>query len=189
MLYHQPSIAEGRKLRCPRCGAVLLQHRHDCVERCLMLVLAALILFTVANAYPLLSLDLQGREQDTLLITGVIELYRQNQAGLAVLVLCVSILLPLIKLLSQLYVLLPLYFGWRGWRLPVAMRIVDILHPWAMMEVYMLGILVAIVKLASLASIVPDAALYAFAALIMVMAATDASLEPHDIWERLSKTR
>jgi paraquat-inducible protein A len=189
LLYHQPPLKEGQKLRCPRCGAVLCQHRRNSMERSLTLALAALILFVLANAYPLLSLNLQGRGQDALLITGVWELYRQDMIELAALVLCVSILLPLLKILSLLYVLVPLRFHGRAWRLPMVMRIVDRLHPWAMMEVYMLGVLVAIVKLASLASIVPGIALYAFAALIVVMAATDASLEPHDLWEQLGRRR
>jgi paraquat-inducible protein A len=68
-------------------------------------------------------------------------------------------------------------------------RAVETLSPWSMTEVYMLGILVALVKLADLATIVPGIALYSFVALIISMAAADAALEPEQVWERLEPTR
>ena len=79
-----------------------------------------------------------------------------------------------------------------GFRVPFAtrvFRIYETLHPWAMTEVYMLGILVALVKLADLASIEVGIALWSVAALIVTMAATDSALENHEIWERLERKR
>jgi len=99
----------------------------------------------------------------------------------------VSILAPLLKVLGLLYVLLPLRFHRRLPHSTRVFRMVETLRPWAMTEVYMLGILVAVVKLADLASIEPGLALYSFTALILFMAAADAALEPHEIWERLER--
>jgi paraquat-inducible protein A len=64
-------------------------------------------------------------------------------------------------------------------------RFVQRLHPWSMMEVFMLGILVSIVKLAGMASMVPGISLFAFLVLIFVLAGSMASLDPHLIWEQV----
>jgi len=119
------------------------------------------------------------------LISGVKELYRQGYWELAVLVFSVSILAPFLKITSLLYVLLPLRFNRRPWQLAYVFRWVETLHPWAMTEVFLLGIIVAIVKLRDIATIVTGVGLYSFVALIVLMAAANAALEPHDIWEKV----
>jgi paraquat-inducible protein A len=84
----------------------------------------------------------------------------------------------------MLYVLLPLKFNLLPRNLPRVFRLVQRLQPWGMLEVFMLGILVSVVKLAKMAKIVPGIALYAFLVLIFVMAASSASLDPHIVWKR-----
>ena len=188
-LYRKRPLREGEKARCGRCGALLYQHKRDSLERTLTLSLASLVLFVLVNVFPLLDFKLQGRVQESEVITGVKELYEQGFWELAILVFCVSILAPLLKILCMLYVLLPLRFDRRSWRMASVFRIVETLHPWAMTEVYMLGIFVAIVKLSDIATIVPGIALYSFAALIVLMAAADAALDPDNVWERLEAER
>jgi paraquat-inducible protein A len=189
LLYHKHPLQAGEKARCVRCGALLYQHKRDSLERTLTLALASLILFILANVYPLLSFKLQGSVEENQVISGVKELYVQGFWELAVLVFCVSILAPLLKILSLLYVLLPLKFKRRPWQLARVFRLVETLHPWAMTEVYMLGVFVAITKLADLATIIPGIALYSFGALIVLMASTDAALDPDSVWERLELRR
>ncbi|HYQ91117.1 MAG TPA: paraquat-inducible protein A, partial [Candidatus Competibacteraceae bacterium] len=104
---------------------------------------------------------------------------------LAILVFIMSILAPFLKIASLLYVLLPLQFNRRPWQLARALRFVEYLHPWAMIEVYLLGMIVAIVKLKDIATIVTGVGLYSFVALILLMAATDSALEMHEVWERV----
>ena len=82
------------------------------------------------------------------------------------------------------YILLPLKLNKTPWNLPFALRFVQKIKPWGMMDVFMIGILVSIVKLAKLATIVPNIALYAFTALIFVLATATASHDPHAIWEK-----
>lgn len=189
LLYRRRPLQSGEKAHCGRCGALLYQCKQDSLERTLTLALAALILFVLANAYPLLAFKFRGRVQENEVISGVSELYQQGMWELALLVFGVSILAPLLKILGLLYVLLPLRFGRRPWKMASVFRLVETLHPWAMTEVYMLGILVAIVKLSDIATIVPGIALYSFAALILVMAAADAMLDPDIVWETLENGR
>ncbi len=187
LLHHEQPLPEGAAAKCARCGAVLYRRRRDSLDRTLMLTLTGLVLFVLANVYPFMTFRMEGREQQSTLITGVKELYDADLWILAAVVLCASILLPLLKLLGTLYVVLPLKLNRRPWQLAWALRVVETLHPWAMMEVYLLGVLVAYVKLVELATIELGIALYSFVALIVVMAAADASLDPRIVWDRLRR--
>ncbi len=153
-----------------------------------MLALTALILFILANVYPFMTFKLQGRVQESYLITGVEELYVQGFLELSVLVLLTSILLPLVKILGTLYILLPLKLNRRPWKAPQIFRFIEALGPWVMMEVYLLGVIVAYVKLVDMATIVLGIALYSFAALIVLVAAAGMTLDPDEVWERLETT-
>lgn len=183
LLYRKRPLRVGEKALCARCGALLYQHKRNSLERALMLSLAGLIMFIIANLFPLLRFELQGQVEIDQIISGVFGLYRQGFWELALLVFFVSILAPLLKILNLLYVLLPLYLGRRPWRLARACRLLAVLHPWSMTEVYLLGIFVAIVKLIGYATIVPGVAFYAFVALIVLMAAADSTLDMEELWE------
>ncbi len=187
LLQRRRPLQVRERARCARCGALLYADKPDSVERTLALAVTGLILFVLSNFYPFMTFELQGQSQQNVLLTGVRELYAQGMWGLAALVLMVSILAPLLKMTGMLYVLLPLRLGRRPWLLPQAFRALDALDRWAMLEVYMLGVLVAFVKLRDIATIVPGVALYAFGALILVMAAATASLDPAVVWERLER--
>ena len=189
LLYRKKPLREGEKAKCMRCGAVLYRRNRDSLDRTLTYSLTALILFLVANVYPFMTFKLEGRAQESILFTGVMELYLQGYWALAVLVFAASIFFPLVTILGTLYVLLPMKFNWRLWRSAIVFRYVSTLIPWAMMEVYMLGVFVAYVKLTDLATIELGMALYAFSVLIVIQAAAGAALDPEEIWERLQAKR
>jgi paraquat-inducible protein A len=184
-LQRSPTLPMGATARCARCGAVLYRRKRNSLDRVLALTIAGLILFMVANIYPFLTFRLETQIQETTLITGIIELYHQGMWIVAGVVLLTSIVMPLLELTGMLYVLLPLKFNRRPWKLPLFFRTIRSCKPWGMMEVFMLGILVAVVKLSKMATIIPGIALYAFMILIFVLAASTASLDPHIVWDRL----
>jgi paraquat-inducible protein A len=190
LLYELPPLPEGSVAKCSRCGAVLQRHKRDSLDRTLSWTIAGLILFFVANAFPFLALKSGGLVRETTLITGVIELYKQDMSSVAVLVFLTAILFPLVQLAGMLYLLLPLKVNLLPWWKPaLVFRFIRTLQPWAMMEVFMVGILVSMVKLAKLAKVVPGIAIYSFAILIFVLAAATASLDPHLVWDRLELDR
>ena len=174
---------------CRRCGAVLYRHKPNSLERTLALSIAGLILFVVANTYPFLALKMESQFHQTTLITGIKELYVQGMQGLAVLVLLTTILAPLAQLIGLLYILLPLRYHRNPPKFAPIFRFVRSLQPWSMMEVFMLGILVSVVKLAKMAKIVPGIAIFSFFALIVVLAAATVSLDPHAVWKRWEEQR
>jgi paraquat-inducible protein A len=187
LLHHLRALPEGGVAGCKRCGAVLYRSKPNSIDRALMLTLAALILFVVANSFPFLTFELEGRSTTSTLMTGVIMLYKDGMWPLAVLVLGVTILVPLAKLLATAYVLLPLRFNRRAWGLAQVFRATEIMHPWAMMEVFLLGVIVAYVKLSDLARLELGIALFAFVALILTMIAAEVALEPREVWDRLGR--
>ncbi len=184
LLHRIGSLPESGVAVCTRCGAILHKNKKDSLNRTLSLTIAGLILFVVANTHPFLALKSGGLVQQTTLITGINELYAQGMEGLALLVLFTTILAPLIHITGMLYVLLPLKLDKLPRNLPGMFRLIQGIQPWAMMEVFMVGILVALVKLAKMAKVVPGVALYAFMALIFVMAASAVFMDAHLVWER-----
>jgi paraquat-inducible protein A len=184
LIQRLPVPPDGGTLRCIRCGAVLIQKKRNSIDRTLALAVAGLALFILANSFPFLAFKLEAQVRQTTLITGVKELYAQGLEVLAILVLTTTVLVPLLQMGCMLYVLLPLKIGVIPVKLPQVFRFGRSLQPWSMMEVFMLGILVSVVKLAKMAKIVPGIALYSFLALIFVLAAMAASLDPHLIWEK-----
>lgn len=185
LLQRLPTPPPGGAAKCPRCGAVLHRHKRDSLNRTLALTIAGLVLFVMANTFPLLTFEMQGQVTETLLISGVVDLYAQDMWGLAALVLLTTIIVPAVQLSLMLYVLLPLKFNRVPWKLAQAYRLLRELTPWGMMEVFMLGILVSFVKIAQMATLVPGLAMIAFAILIFVLAAAAATLDPHIVWERV----
>ena len=189
LLHRLRPLRPGAAAKCTRCGAVLYQERENSLDRTLALTATGLVLFVLANVFPFMSFELEGRIQHNTLISGVTGLYDSGLWELAVLVFILSILAPLLKILGMLYVLVPMKLGWRIWKLAQAFRILDILHPWGMTEVYMLGVFVAFVKLSDLATVEPGVAAFSFAALMVVSAAATASLDPRIIWDKVGVER
>ncbi len=169
---------------CIRCGAVLYKHKPNSLERTLAFAFGGLILFILANSFPFLGLKIGAQVRETNLITGIHELYLQGMHMIATLVLITTVLAPFIQMMCLFYVLLPLKFGRVPRRLPRVLRFLEHVLPWSMMEVFMVGILVSVVKLAGMAKIIPGISLYSFLALIFVLAAMTVSLDSHLIWQK-----
>jgi paraquat-inducible protein A len=174
---------------CIRCGAVLYRHKPNSVERTLAFAFAGLILFILANSFPFLGLKIGSQFRETTLITGIYELYVQDMQVIAVLVLLTTVVLPFTQMMCLFYILLPLKFGRVPKRLPRVFRFLNSVGPWSMMEVFMVGILVSVVKLAKMAKIIPGISLYSFLALIFVLSAMTVSLDSHLIWQKWEEQR
>jgi paraquat-inducible protein A len=166
---------------------VLLRSKPDSVDRTLAFTLAGLVLFAVACTFPFLAMKNAGIVQETGLFTGIYNLYKQKMYPLATLVLLTCVLVPLVQMLGLLYILIPLKRNRLARHAIPVFRFYLHLQPWGMMEVFLLGILVALVKLGKMATIVPGIAVIAFGILIFVLAAAFTALDPHLVWERLER--
>lgn len=190
-LLQRTPLQTGDRLsaRCPRCNALLQRHIPNSIERSLALSVAGLVLFVISNMFPFLDFKMQGLESQAILLTGIRRLYAEGMWEIAVLVLITTILVPLLQLLTLLYVLGPLYLNRTPWQLAAVFRFSGAMKPWSMMEVFLMGILVALVKLLGMAEIVPGPSLWSFALLIVVLTAALANLDPQVVWDRVRYPR
>jgi paraquat-inducible protein A len=188
-LHEIGAVPDGANARCVRCGAVLHRRRDQGIERTLALALAAAVLFAVANAFPFLSFDMKGQVTETTLATGVKDLFAAGTWEIAILVALTTLVAPLLQITLLLYVLLPVHLGRVPWQMAPAFRLLRRVQPWSMMEVFLIGIAVAVTKLVGMAQVLPGPSLFAFAALIFVLAGAMSSLDPEAVWERLASNR
>ncbi len=189
LLQREPGLPAGGVARCRRCGAILLRSHPRGPERSLALSLGALILFLIANLHPIVGLKLSGDFIQTTLLGAAQAMYLNDMALIAGLVLATTFVAPLAQMLALIYLLLPACLGRQP---PLARRVfrgMTLIQPWAMVEVFVLGTLVALVKLAHLAKVVPGVALWSYAGVMLLMTAAASSFAPRDLWVRLESTR
>ncbi len=189
LLQHARAVPAGGTEECGRCGAILWRDSPHGIEKTLALALAAAVLFLVANAFPIVGLDLQGNEIITTLPDAVRTLWRDDMRRLAIVVAFTTIVAPGVQVFGIIWLLLPLHRG----RVPrggtAVLRAMHAVEPWGMVSVFMLGTIVSLVKLSHLARLELGIALWSFAGLMLAMAATAATFNPHAVWERLGATR
>jgi len=185
LLQRLPVLAPGASARCPRCNKELWRRREDSLNRTLALTQAAAVLYIIANSVPMLGLTIVGRAASTTVIGGVQTLWQDGQEIVAVLVFFTVILAPALQIGLMLAIVL-------GAMRPSAPRWVGTLlrhHPttgtWSMIEVMMLGVLVALVKIADYATVIPGVALFVLGGLVFVLAAMQSSFDAREVWEKI----
>ena len=184
MLHRTVDLTEDTHARCRRCDAVLERRFDDNLDRPLAFVLAAAILFLVANVFPIVGLEIQGQRTTATLFGTAQALFTQNMEMLGVIVFVTTILVPAIQLAAMGYVLLLLRMGRRPRFLPWAIRALQAVRPWGMVEVFILGLLVSLAKLAGMASVVPGTGLWSFGGVLVTIAAALASFDARAVWAR-----
>ena len=184
LLHRIDGVHEGGTSICSRCGAVLASHKRNSLDRSLALTITGLILFVMANAYPLLAIKSGSLYKAATLMGSVEVLYAAGMWQIGLLVFLTAILFPLLDLLSRLYILIPLKMNKRPRNVPFIMSLNQSLNPWGMMDVFMLGVLVSVIKLVKMMKVIPGVSLFAFMMLIFVLAAIAATFDPHLAWEK-----
>jgi paraquat-inducible protein A len=185
-LQRVPDVPDGA-VCCHRCGAELHRLGRYDISGALALAVAAAILFVIANVYPMVVLEVQGSRVTTTLMHAVHELWREDVQLVAALVFVTVVVVPATQIIAMLYVLLPLQFGAVPPFVEFPLRLFQVAKPWGMVEVFILGILVSLVKLAHMAHVITGVALWAFAALVLVFAALGSAFDPVRLWSRIEQ--
>jgi paraquat-inducible protein A len=185
MLQSIPALPPGGAARCQRCGHTLAVDKPDSLERTLSLTVAAAIVFLIANFSPLMGLSAVGRRASTTILGGAQEMWLQGNEITAVLVAFCTVIAPAIHIGFMLTVLLavrrPPAPSWVG----MLLRWLEWQYPWAMIEVMMLGVLVALIKIAELATVIAGIGMYGVGALMALFAAMKVSFDPREAWARI----
>jgi len=186
-LQREIPLAPGGSAECVRCGATLFREKAQSLDRTLALIAAAAIVFVCANTFPLFSIDAQGITSSSTLFGTVIALQETGWPLIALLVFLSVIVFPLLQLATALYILVPLKRGFVPPYLTFAVRVLDAVWPWGMLEVFLLGALVSLVKLTQLATVYPGGGIYMVGAYVVLVAAAVSAMEPRVLWERVEE--
>jgi paraquat-inducible protein A len=185
LLQRVPPLSGNTRARCHRCGESLGIWSSDSRERPLALAVASAIVLVVANTTPLMELRVAGREASTTLIGGAYQMWLQGQQITAIVVAICAVIAPAAYIAFMLIVLLAM----RRSRVPrwvaEVLRWARLVRPWSMNEVMMLGVLVALTKIAQLATVIPGPGMYAVFVLILLLATLMTAFDPREVWQRV----
>jgi paraquat-inducible protein A len=187
LLQREIPLKSGCAASCRRCGAVLYRNATDSIDRTLAYTLAAAVLFVIANVFPLFAIEIQGSHSEINLLGAVRSLWDQQVRSISLLVFLTTILIPAFELITMAYLLLPLKFHHVPAGYTHFLRMMQIVEPWGMVEVFMLGVLVSLVKLTSSFKVIPGVALWSFGCLTLLLAAAASSFSARDVWARLER--
>jgi len=189
LVHRGDALSATERTRCARCRAVLNRSQGARVDTAIAIALSALVLFLLANAYPLVEFHVNGATRTTTLIGAALGLYHAGHAALSLLVLSTTVLAPLAQILALLYLLLPLRRKRRARRQRTVFRLLMQIRPWAFVEVFMLGAVVALVRLSAFAKVVPGIALICCGLLMMSLAALTGRTSPEQFWRWVARSR
>ncbi len=181
-VYRQPPLAHGEMAQCSRCRAALQRYQNLSVGALLALVLTALIAFIQANISPIVTLGLNGQYSSATLWGVIITMWRQQAQIVSVLVAATLFVFPLAEMLLLGWLL---WFARRGRRAPGFAPMMVALHhlgPWTMSEVFVLGVLVAIVKARVYFDVGPEPGIYAYGVLTFLITVF-ASVDLRRLWD------
>ena len=180
-------LPSGCHAVCPRCGAALHLRKPNSLARTWALTLAALILYIPANVYPVMTVISFGKGHPDTILSGVKALLLAGMWPLALLVFFASITVPVLKLVGLSYLLLSVQkkSQWRPRDRTFLYRITEVVGRWSMIDIFMIAILVALVKLGSIATIEPGVGATSFAAVVILTMFAAMSFDPRLIWDNL----
>jgi paraquat-inducible protein A len=185
LLQRLPEVVPGASARCPRCDKELWRHREDSLNRTLALTLAAAVLYLIANLVPMLGLHAVGREAFTTVVGGAQQLWSDGQQIVAVLVLFAAVIAPALQIGFLLLILIGCRRECPPFWVGLVLRHVQFTRTWSMIEVMLLGVLVALTKIADYATVIPGIALFTLFGLVVLLAAMQSSFDPREVWKRV----
>ena len=178
-------LEPGHIAACYRCDSTIATRKTNSVERTAAFSLAALILYIPANIFPILSMNYYGTHSESTVWDGCVNLFKDGQWLVAGIVFLASILIPLCKLAGLFFLVITTKLKsararqQRVW----LYKVISVIGPWAMLDVFLLSILVALVKLQQIATILPGRGFFAFTAMVVFTILASSSFDPKLMWD------
>jgi paraquat-inducible protein A len=183
-------LKPGNVAECCRCKWVIDNRKINSLGRTAAFSLGALILYIPANIFPILRMNYYGAYSENTVWEGCVNLFKDGQWPVAGVVFLAGILIPLFKLLGLFFLVIttklksPRRRQQRTW----IYKIIDVIGPWAMLDVFLLSVLVALVKLQQIATVLPGPGLLAFTAVVVLTILASGSFDPKLIWDESDQT-
>jgi paraquat-inducible protein A len=179
--------APGGHRACPRCGSALHGTRHaDSLTRTWALLASATLLLVPANIYPVMTVMRFGQGEPSTILAGVVHLIQDGAWPLGLLVFFASFVVPLSKIAALAFLLVSVQRGspWRRRDRTVLFRITEVVGAWSMVDIFLVGILVALVRMDGLATVTPGSGATFFGAAVVLTMLAAHAFDPRLIWDR-----
>lgn len=174
---------------CPRCGAHLHLRKPNSLGRTWALVVAAIVMIVPANVLPITITTTLGAKQADTIMSGVIYFMQSGSWEIAAVIFIASVFVPCVKLCILIFLLVSVRWRWR-WRpkdRTSLYRLTELVGRWSMVDIYVVTILVALVKLGAVAAIEAGPAAVYFAAVVVITMFAAESFDPRLIWDVLEE--
>lgn len=186
-LHRVPLLDKGAEAKCVRCGTVLMAPRDGAMTRIVMLSLTALILMIAAVFFPFLKLSIQGLGRESSVFDAILAFSDGLMLPLSFAVAALIVVLPMMRFIALIYVFAPMALGWAPARHAKAVyKLAETVRPWAMAEIFIIGVAVALVKVAGLAQVTLGPAFWAFVGLVIVTVLKDNFMCRVTVWQTLN---
>jgi paraquat-inducible protein A len=189
LLVRRPSVFGRVHVKCPRCGARLHLRKPNSIIRTWALLIAALIFYIPANLLPVTITTYLGSTQSDTIMSGVIFFMQTGSWGIALIIFVASIVVPIAKLvvLSGLLISIQRRSRWRPGERTRLYRITELVGRWSMLDVFVVTVLVALVRLGYLTTIEAGSGVVYFAAVVVITMMAAMTFDPRLIWDALEK--
>lgn len=181
------SAPTGAVVKCARCNFQIFHRRPDSRSRTMAFTVAAGILYFPSNFYPIVTAEYQGQFAQTTIFEGIRALWEQGQYFIGSLVFCTSLLTPALKIIGLLFITLtldwPRFQKTRAW----TYKIIRIIDPWNMLEVFLLAICVSMVEMGEVATVHPGRGVFSFAAVVVLTLFATLTFDPRLLWDRAKR--
>lgn len=183
------SYRRARSNHCPRCDSELSSRKKNSLKRTWALLIAAAIFYVPANIYPILTLVSFGKSTTNTIIGGVIELVHAGQWTIAAIVFIASIVVPIFKIVALFFLVISVQFNvaWQPRKRAVLYRFTEFIGRWSMIDIFMISILIALVKLQAIATVEAGVGAIAFAAVVIITMFAAMTFDPRLIWDKLGE--
>jgi paraquat-inducible protein A len=189
LAHRRSALPAAERLQCARCRALLQRPENGAIDTAVALSVCALVLLLMGNVFPLVAMHVNGSSRDTTLIGAAFGLYTQGYQSLALLVLITTVIAPLLQIGALLYVLIPLRNGRQARAQTTVLRVISRARQWSFMEVFMLGALVASVRLSNFAEVTTGISLWACLLLMLCLSALTNMTSPEQLWRWVERVR
>ena len=189
LAHRRDRVPATERTRCVRCRAPLQRPEVGSLDTAIATAATALVLFFLSNVYPLVAIHTNGSTRSATLTDAALGLYAQGHVALAALVFVTTVVGPFLQIASLLYVLIPLRRRREAPAQHAVFRLLTQIRVWTFVEVFMLGALVALVRLSAFAEVIPGIALWSCGLLMLTLAALTNQTSPEQFWRWVERSR
>lgn len=185
LLMQKTKAPAGYSVICPRCGKTISRRNTDSIVKALALSTAGLLMYLPALLLPLMTMESFGFTDSADIIDSIVNFYQSGYYLVSFMVLLSAVIFPLVLLSSVFIISLQLYRQKYPWYLAKLFRAYLHLEEWAMVEVYLLGILITVIKMGDSADISYNTGVFCFTGLVLLTIAIAAAIDNDLFWQTI----